>query len=163
MSFPSLRLLTAFLIAVTGLFNVAGSKKKPAVTVRFHAETAKENGAPFTLHIQRADGNGDIWVSQIPTVTEEDMESFLPFQAADGTFGAYFKLDSHGKLMLETLSMEAQGKIIAVIVNGRHVIDLLIDRPIRDGLAVIPRGLTVQEVELLHKKLKITGEKGQKK
>ncbi|HEY5892649.1 MAG TPA: hypothetical protein VIT91_05400 [Chthoniobacterales bacterium] len=163
MSSLSSRVLVVFLVALAGFFNVAGSKKKPAVTVRFHVETSKENGAPFTLHIPRADGQGDLWVSQIPAISEEDMESFLPFQASDGTFGAYFKLDPHGKLMIETLSMEARGKVLAIIVNGRHVIDLLIDRPIRDGLAVIPSGLTTQEVDLLHKKLKITGEKTGKK
>lgn len=163
MSSLSSRLLVIFLITVAGLFNVAGSKKKPAVTVRFHVEASKENGAPFTLHIPRADGQGDLWVSQIPAISEEDIESFLPYQASDGTFGAYFKLDSHGRLAIETLSMEAKGKVLAVIVNGRHVVDLLIDRPIRDGLAVIPSGLTSQEVDLLHKKIKITGEKTGKK
>lgn len=149
------RSLAVFAILLCGLASIAGAKKKPLTTVRFYAEVAENNGATFGTEVPLLDGSGNIRISKIATVSEQDMVAFTPFQNADGSIGAYFFLDDHGKLLLETLSMESRGKILIGLVNGRHVTDLMIDKRISDGIAVIPTGLTPQDIDVLRKAIKL--------
>ncbi|MEO7933793.1 MAG: hypothetical protein ABIT76_11610 [Chthoniobacterales bacterium] len=149
------RFLLFPLLVVLGLASIAGAKKSPQVIVRFYAEVAENNGDTFGTPVPLLDGSGSIRVSKIATVSEQDIVAFTPFQNADGSIGAYFYLDEHGQLLLETLSMEQRGKVLVALVNGRHVADLLIDKRISDGIAVIPAGLTPQDLDLMRKKMKL--------
>ena len=148
------------LVVVLGLGSLAGAKKQPLVTVRFYAEVAETNGATFSTVVPLLDGSGSIPISKVPTISEDDIVAFTPFQNADGSIGAYFFLDDHGKLMLETLSMEQRGKILIALVNGRHVADLLIDKRIGDGIAVVPSGIIPQDLDSMRKKLKLREGRG---
>ena len=142
-------------LLVLALFNLAGAKKKPELTIRFYAEVPPENGAPFSIPVERLDGTGTFNLSKVPTVSEKEITAFTPFQNADGSVGAYFFLDQHGTLLLETLSVEQRGKMLVALVNGRRVVDLLIDKRINDGIAAIPSGLTPQEIDLIRQTIKI--------
>lgn len=142
-------------VVALGLACVAGAKKKPELTIRFYAEVPAENSSSFSTTVERADGSGTMNLSKVPTVSEKEITSFTPFQNADGSIGAYFYLDQHGTLLLETLSIEHRGKILVALVNGRRVLDLLIDKRIKDGIAAIPYGLTPQEVDLMRQKFKL--------
>ncbi len=143
------------LVAALGLGSVAGAKKKPAVTVRFYAEVNEDNGDVFGTTVPLLDGSGSIRVSKVATISEQDITSFSPFQNTDGSIGVYLNLDDHGKFLLETLSMEQRGKVVIALVNGRHVTDLLIDKRISDGIAVIPSGLTPEDLDAMRKTLKL--------
>ncbi len=149
------RFLLIPLLVVLGLASIAGAKKTPLVTIRFYAEVGESNGDTFGTTVPLLDGSSSIRVSKIATISEQDIAAFTPFQNADGSIGAYFYLDDHGQLLLETLSMEQRGKILIALVNGRHVADLLIDKRITDGVAVIPSGLTPQDLDSMRKKLKL--------
>ncbi len=149
------RFLLIPLLVVLGLASIAGAKKTPLVTIRFYAEVGESNGDTFGTTVRLLDGLSSIRVSKIATISEQDIVAFTPFQNADGSIGAYFYLDDHGQLLLETLSMEQRGKILIALVNGRHVADLLIDKRISDGIAVIPSGLIPQDLDLMRKKLKL--------
>ncbi|HEX8371811.1 MAG TPA: hypothetical protein VF585_03455 [Chthoniobacterales bacterium] len=149
------RFLAFPLVIALGLTSLAGAKKKPVVIVRFYAEVAENNGDVFGTPVPLLDGSGSIRVSKVATISEQDVVAFTPFQNADGSLGAYFYLDQHGKLLLETLSMESRGKVIVALVNGRHVADLLIDKRISDGIAVVPSGLTPQDIDGMRKKFKL--------
>jgi hypothetical protein len=154
------RFLLLPLLVILGLASIAGAKKSPQVIIRFYAEVAENNGDTFGTAIPLLDGSGSIRVSKIATISEQDIVAFTPFQNADGSIGAYFYLDEHGKLLLETLSMEQQGKVLLALVNGRHVADLLIDKHISDGIAVIPAGLSPQDLDLMRKKMKLRESRG---
>jgi hypothetical protein len=41
--------------------------------------------------------------------------------------------------------MEKRGSVLAVMVNGRQAVDVVVDAPVKDGLFVIPRGLTMAD------------------
>jgi hypothetical protein len=73
------------------------------------------------------------------------VKAVYPFKAPDGTGGAYLKLDGHGANLLTQFSIEKMGRnaVLAVIVNGRQVADLMVDAPVRDGIFVIPSGMTM--------------------
>ena len=45
--------------------------------------------------------------------------------------------------------MERNGRLLAVFFNGRQVSNLVVDRPVNDGIVSIPRGLDGTEVEML--------------
>jgi hypothetical protein len=49
-----------------------------------------------------------------------------------------------------------------VLLNGRQVINLVVDRPVTDGIVSIPRGLTPEEVALLRTAFPVMGETGKK-
>ena len=154
---PMPRIATLFVVLVFGLTSLAGSKKKPEMTIRFFAEVAENNGDTFGTTIPLLDGSGEIRVSKVATVSERDIEAFSPFQNPDGSIGVNLHLDDHGRLLLETLSMEQRGKILVALVNGRHVCDLMIDKRITDGIAVIPTGLAPEDIASMRKKLKMRG------
>jgi len=58
----------------------------------------------------RATSSGkDVAIQKLAWITEHDVMGFSPYQAQDGTFGALFQLDDHGRVVLDTLSVERRG------------------------------------------------------
>lgn len=93
----------------------------------------------------------------MPLINERDIVSAQTFPAADGSHGAYFKLDSHGTNLVMQHSLSQRGTFLFAFLNGRAVIDLYIDRPVQDGIIAIPRGLTPEEVLLIEQKFPLIG------
>ena len=56
-----------------------------------------------------------------------------------------------------------RGGVLVVMINGRQVIDLLVDAPVRDGVFVIPYGLTMAEVARLVNAFPIIGQENNPK
>ena len=93
----------------------------------------------------------------MPWLTEHDVAAFAPYQAQDGTYGALFQLDDHGRVVLDTLSIEHRGGFLFVFINGRLITDLQIDKRVSDGKIYIPSGLTAADVELMKKEWRLLG------
>ena len=93
----------------------------------------------------------DIAIQRMPWITERDVMAFAPYPAQDGTFGALFQLDDHGRVVLDTLSVERRGGFLFVFINGRMITALQIDKRVSDGKIYIPSGLTAADVELMKK------------
>ena len=55
----------------------------------------------------------DIAIQKLPWITEHDVMAFSPYPAQDGTFGALFQLDDHGRVVLDTLSVEVGSPHVA--------------------------------------------------
>ena len=85
--------------------------------------------------------------------------AFSTYPAPDGTFGALFQLDEHGKVVLDTLSVERRGAFLFVFINSRMITDLQIDKRVSDGKIYVPSGLTAADVELMKKKWRSPGER----
>src|SRR5437868_5434481 len=81
------------------------------------------------------------------------------YSGANGTFGALFQLDEHGRLALETLSIEHRGSVLVVMVNGRAATELMIDRRVSDGQLYIASGVTAADIELMRKDWPQIGQK----
>ena len=90
-------------------------------------------------------------IAKTPTISERDVVSFRPYPAADGSYGVLFNLSDHGKLALDTLSVEKRGTFLYVFINGRPAAELQIDRRVSDGKLYIASGLTLADVELMKK------------
>jgi len=137
----------------------ASNKKKDVFTVRIHGEGSPEEGSQFTVPLTLLDGR-TASMSIMPLLTEHEIKSIYPFKAADGSGGVYLRLDGHGADLLTEYSIERMGRgnMLAVMVNGRQVIDLEIDKPVRDGVFVIPYGLTMEEEARLVQAYPIIGQ-----
>ena len=155
--------LLLLVIALGGL----GFAKKKAITVRFHVEANARDGQPFALPIKFHNPERDGFMAQIPAVSERNITAIFPFRAPDGTSGCAFKLDNFGRTAVEEMSMSNRGASVVAFVGtktGTHqVIDMVIDKVIRDGIINIPRGLTDLEIAALEKEFNVMGQPGKRK
>ena len=108
----------------------------------------------------RATSSGkDVAIQKLPWLTEHDVMAFSPYPAQNGTFGALFQLDNHGRVVLDTLSVERRGSFLFVFINGRMITELQIDKRVSDGKIYIPSGLTTTDIELMKKQWRLRGER----
>ena len=149
-------------IVLAACASLAMAKKYP-VTVRFFAEANALDGSTFSNPIKFESARREGHIEKIPTVSERNIEAIYPFRAPDGTMGCAFKLDRSGTIALDVLSTERRGSALVAFVGtkkGVHqVIDMIIDRPVNDGIITIQRGLTTLEVVALRKQWPVMGER----
>lgn len=125
--------------------------KSPHCTVRVHAQTDARDGSTFATPITTPITGKNIFIEKIPTISERDVVAFRPYPLKDGSFGVLFQLSDHGRLALETLSMEHRGSTLIVLVNGRALTELMVDRRVSDGRLYVAAGLTAADVQLMEK------------
>jgi hypothetical protein len=118
-------------------------------TLRVHVEASASNGATFSTKL-RLFGR-DVTIEKAPTLSENDVTGLQTYRAADGTNGALFQLNEHGRLALDSLSIEHRGGSLFVFINGRPAAELQIDRRVSDGKIYIASGLSANDIELLKK------------
>ena len=146
---------TAALVTTAG---ASGTKKRdPSIAIRFHAQ---EFGYDPTFAAKVRVGNPpqEITVEKIPMISEKDVASFYPYRASDGSYSAVLKLDRHGEATLEAISSEKRGSLLVLLVNGRPIMSMLIDKVIRDGIIFIPSGLTEANIKSMGASFSILGQ-----
>ena len=104
-----------------------------------------------------------VFLQRMPLLSQREVKAVYPFPAADGSYGIYLKIDNHGSRLLEQQSLQRRGSTLVVMLNGRQVSNLIIDRPISDGIVSIPRGLSADDVEFLSTVFPVLGESKQKR
>jgi len=161
-----MKLARLFLILSATFFLTAGAKK-PAVSVRFHVEANARDGEPFAQAVKFRNPERDGFVERVPSLSERDIKAIYPVPAGDGSFGCAFLFDQHGRIGLQTLSTLRRGSSLLVFVSsksGMHqVIDMIIDKPITDGIVYVPRGLTQLEITALQKQFRTMGTTAKRK
>ena len=118
-------------------------------TFRAHLEANASNGPTFSTKL-RLFGR-DVTIEKTPALSENDVTGLRVIRAADGTNGALFQLNEHGRLALDSLSVERRGSSLFVFINGRPAAELQIDRRVSDGKIYIASGLSANDIELLKK------------
>jgi len=98
-------------------------------------------------------------IEKIPWISERDVMAFSSYPAADGTYGALFQLDEHGRVVLDTLSVEHRGSLLFVFINGRPITELQIDKRVSDGKIYVPSGLTTTDIEVMKKEWRQIGQR----
>jgi len=152
-------LLWLLLLALLPLHSFGMAKKpKTETTVRFFTEANAQDTDRFATPLMMHSPPHMAYISRIPDLSERDVEAIYTFPAPDGSFGCAFKLDEHGKIALNTLSVERRGTSLVAFVNARQIIDMKIDRIISDGVVVIQFGLNQQEVDALNQKFRTIGQ-----
>jgi hypothetical protein len=133
--------------------------KKPRATVRAHLEANAHDGEAFSTKMRSAITGKNIVIEKVPTISERDVVAFYPYPAEGGTYGVLFQLNDHGKLALDTLSVERRSRFLYIFVNGRPAAELQIDRRVSDGKLYIASGLTQADIVLMKKEWRLIGER----
>jgi hypothetical protein len=133
--------------------------KQRHCTFRVHAQANPQDTDAFSTSAHATSARKDIPIQKLAWITEYDVIAFSPYRAQDGTFGALFQLDEHGRVVLDTLSVERRGGFLFVFINGRMITELQIDKRVSDGKIYIPSGLTAADVELMKKQWRLLGQR----
>ncbi|MFM7181533.1 MAG: hypothetical protein ACKO2G_08730 [Verrucomicrobiales bacterium] len=156
--FPAAVLLTLLFVSQSATPVQAGDGKQKH-TFAFHEEGAAADGPnkvfPYSVAGQEK------FFRMTPTISHVDFEGFVPFRAEGGGFGAAFVLGRHGKLKLEQISTGRQGSSIVASVDMKPVDVMTVDKPIKDGVIVLWKGLGPEHIQYLEKELKIKVIKGE--
>jgi hypothetical protein len=140
---------TAVIAALIGVLGLSVCDAKEYGTFRVHAEANANNGPVFSTQT-RLFGKL-VTIEKVPSISERDVTGLQIYRAPDGTYGALFQLNDHGRLALDSLSIERRGGFLFVFINGRPLTELQIDRRVSDGKIYIASGLTTNEIELMKK------------
>ena len=140
---------------------LTGMAQKQAMTIRFHIEAKGQEGAPFSMPVKFMNPPREGFMSSVPSISERNIVAIYPVQNASGSWGCAFKLDEDGRIGLETLSREHSGASMVAFVatkTGTHqVIDVVIDKPVTDGILYLPYGFTANEIEMFKKRFQLFG------
>jgi hypothetical protein len=141
-----------------GLISIAPAEaRKPRCTFRAHVEANAQDGPVFSSRLRSPSTGRELFISKTPTISELDVVAFRPYPAANGTYGVLFQLNDHGKLALDTLSVERRGSSLFVFANGRFIDELQIDRRVSDGKLYLAAGFTAADIELMKKDWRMLG------
>lgn len=155
------RMKPCHVLIAAALLCTAGAKK-PVLDLRVHAEGSEAEAPTFAIPATLLNGRA-AFLQRMPIASQSEVEAVYPFAAADGSQGVYLKLGSHGSRLLQQHTMHQQGKMLVVMLNGRMVSNLLVDRPVNDGIIAIPRGLTAEDIALLTSAFPVLGQENTKK
>ena len=160
MLIPPMRLFFSVLMAsALAAMPAAAGDGKQKHSFAFHAEGDRKDGAERTFMHEIA--GREVYFRMVPEITHMDFDGFVPFRADDGTsYGAAFVLNRHGSLKLNQLSTARQGTYVAASVDMQLADYMVIDKPIKDGVIILWRGLTAEHVQYLEKELKLKVIKG---
>jgi len=150
------------LIVLLGLCCLGMGKKEPALNIRFYTQTVKGDTDSFSVPVALLNGQ-KIYIDQVANISERDIVAVYPFAVPDGSGGCALKLDDHGTMALDSLSVEKKGTILVAAVNGRQVADIVIDQRVADGVVTIPAGLNTDDMKQILKKYPVLGGKKAKK
>ena len=99
----------------------------------------------------------EITIERTPRISEQDVVAFYPYASADKSYGALIQLDEHGRIALDSLSIERRGMLLFVFINGRSITELEIDKRVSDGKIYIASGLTAADIALMKKDWRLIG------
>ncbi|CAN5145730.1 hypothetical protein BH20VER2_BH20VER2_10780 [soil metagenome] len=137
----------------------AADARKPRATLRAHLEANANDGEAFSTKMRSAVTGKNIVIEKVATISERDVVAFYPYPAEDGTYGVLFQLNDHGKLALDTLSVDRRGRFLYIFVNGKPAAELQIDRRVADGKLYVASGLTQADLLLLKKEWRLIGQR----
>jgi hypothetical protein len=136
-----------------------GFGKQRHCTFRVHAEANSHDTNSFSMSAGATSSGRDIAIQKTPWITEHDVVGFLPYPSQNGTYGVLFQLDDHGRVVLDTLSIENRGRFLFVFVNGRLITALQIDKRVSDGKIYVPSGLSAADIEAMKKEWRLIGQR----
>src|SRR5437667_11385182 len=138
---------------------VAGIAKQRHCTFRVHAQANPRDTEVFATSVRAQISGKDVAIEKMPWLSEHDVVGFSSYPAQNGTYGALIQLDDHGRVVLDTLSVERRGGFLFVFVNGRAITELQVDKRVSDGKIYIPSGLSAADIDLMKKDWRLIGER----
>ena len=136
-----------------------GAAKPRHCILRVHAQANPRDTEIFATSVRAQLSGKDVAIEKMPWISEQDVVAFSPYPARDGTYGALLQLDEHGRVVLDTLSVERRGSFLFVFVNGHPVTELEVDKRVSDGKIYIPSGLTAGDLESMKRDWHLIGQR----
>lgn len=131
-----------------GGLHAAGKNKGPFIGM--HPEGSEDEGPRMV----RPDvvGGQKRWFRMSPEVSGRHFLAYTPFAAQDGNgMGAVLYLNEEGTRAAMVMCSTFQGKLARILVNGRPVDTVRIDRPPADRKIIIVSGLTLEDFKAFDK------------
>ena len=147
-----------FASLIVALLVISATGKDRHVSFRVHAEANPNDTATFSSSVRALFSGKQVAIERMPRLSERDVIAFYPISAGDNNYGGLFQLDDHGRLALDALSIERRGSLLFVLINGRPITELQIDRRVSDGRIYIPSGLTKADIDLMKKDWRLIGQ-----
>jgi hypothetical protein len=110
-----------------------------------HTEANANDGPVFSTQIRSQFSGKTAVIGKMPAISENGR-----------SVGALFELDDHGRLALDTLSIEGRGRYLLIFVNDRQLAELQIDRRVPDGKVYLASGPTSNDIHLMKKEWRLT-------
>jgi hypothetical protein len=151
------RLCASALLALIALSSVAAKGRH--CMFRLHLEANPNDTATFSTSVRAQVSGKDTAIERVARITENDVVAFYPYERGKDNYGALFQLDEHGRIALDTLSVERQGGLLFVFINARPITELQIDKRVTDGQIYIASGLTKRDIDLMKKDWRLIGQK----
>src|SRR6266404_6313134 len=148
-----------FASLIVAFLAVSATGKDRHCVFRVHVQANPNDTAIFSSSVRATYSGKQVAIERMPRLSERDVVAFYPYEAGNGNYGALFQLDDHGRLALDTLSIERRGSMLFVIINGRPVTELQIDRRVSDGRIYIASGLTKADIDSMKKSWPLIGGK----
>src|SRR6266480_3681073 len=136
-----------------------GAAKQRHCTFRLHAQANPRDTEVFATSVRAQVSGKNVAIEKMPWISERDVIAFSSYPAANGTYGALLQLDEHGRVVLDTLSVERRGSLLVVFINGHPITELEIDTRFSDGKIYIPSVLTSADIELMKKDWRMIGQR----
>lgn len=159
---PVMKFLTAmsvalFCVCLAG--NVlAGGNKGKKVNISFHIET-EESDNPKMIFPQEVMGKQRFF-RRLPEVSSKDFIAFSPFPSDDqASYGVILQLKDNARRRLAAVTQISSGKWLVSQAFGRIVDNVLVEAPVDDGVIVIWKGLSIEEIGQMDETLPRIGEK----
>lgn len=162
---PSMRVAVKSVIAVALLFLaggvMAGGNKGEAMNISFHIETEASDN-PKMIFPHEVFGKQRFF-RRLPEVSSKDYVAFTPFPAEDqASYGVILQLKDNARRRLAAVTQISFGKWLVCQAFGRIVDGVLVEDPVNDGVIVVWRGLTMEEIRQMDEALPRIGEKKKK-
>jgi hypothetical protein len=126
--------------------------------LRIHAEANPQDTEVFASSIRAQISGKPVSIEKMASISERDVIGFHPYPLGNGNYGVLFELNDHGRLTLDTLSVEHRGGYLFIFINGRAITEMQIDKRVSDGKLYISSGITEADIQLMKKDWRILGE-----
>lgn len=144
------------LLAFAAILSVHAAEEQ--ITITLNPEAGPQEGAQFVAPVTLLNPPMQTFIRRVPITNHRDIVAFYPFRAADGSLGAYFKLDNDGRAKIEQHTLSSLDQMAVFMVNGRPACAVKISKKIIDGIITLPSGLTPKEVVQLETKYPTIGQ-----
>jgi hypothetical protein len=158
------RFAAVLMMLVTALCPAAfaGGKADNKASISVHMETESTDN-PKMIFPQEISGQTR-YFRRVPEIATKDVIAFSPFPSdAGGDYGVVFKLKDSASRRLAAVTSANQGRWMIIMINGRAVDGVLIDKQVDDGVVVAWKGANLADIAVFDDSLPRIGQDGRKK
>ncbi len=139
-------------------FAFAGGNKGKVAYVSFHMQTEGTDNPKMIVELELK--GRKMYFRRLPELSSRDFQAFSPFPSEDqASYGVVFQLKDSARKRFAAITTANQGQWLVCEAFGRVIDGVMIDGPVDDGLVVVWKNLTIEEIKKLDEGLPRIGQK----